>query len=155
MSQMTQSKAGLPQPGLDAAREGRGFCGKVNAKTAIDTEAVLTDSTFLKVVEYGKRLVITGFYMYLSTVSDWVTAEFGYAENEDGSGAWTTLTPKFRIDTGAAVALSTPSQVILPVPIVVTRNDGESFSAQVQGNDAAAALTLAYSGWEETDVDEN
>ena len=143
-----------PNPGLSAAREGRAFCGYVNAKTGIDTEAVLTDSTFIQVIPIGKRLVMTCFYMYVSTASDWATAEFVTTANADGTGAITVKTPEFRIDTGAAVALGTPTLVHLDPPLVVTGDDGQALTAQVQGNDAAAALTLGMHGWEEDDPEQ-
>lgn len=156
MSVITQSKAGFPQPGLDAAREGRAIRGYVNAKTGLDSEVVLTDSTLLKVIPIDERLIITNYYMYLSTVSDWVTVEFVVTENEDGSGAITALSPKFRIDTGASVAASVTNQVtIWPTPICVTRAMGHAFSVQVLANDAAAALTFGFNGWTENDVGTN
>ena len=142
-----------PNPGLSAAREGRAFCGWVNAKTGIATEAVLTDSTFIQAVPIGKRLVMTCFYMYCSTASDWVTAEFCTTANADGSGVITVKSPEFRIDTGATVALSTPTLVHLDPPLIVTTDDGLALTAQVQGNDAGAALTLGIHGWEEDDPD--
>ena len=146
----TENLVKAPNPGLDAAREGRTFCGKVNAKVSIDSETVLTDSGFIQAIPTGKRLVMTCFYMYLSTASDWVTAEFVTTANADGSGVITVLTPKFRIDTGATVALSTPTLVHFDPPLVVSL-DGGALTAQVQGNDAAAALTLGMNGWEEDD----
>ena len=142
-----------PNPGLSAAREGRSFCGYVNAKTGIASETVLTDSTFIQAIGTGKRLVMTCFYMYLSTASDWVTVEFVTTANADGTGAITVKSPKFRIDTGVAVALSTPTMVRLDPPLIVNL-DGGALSAQVQGNDAVAALTLGMHGWEEDDPDQ-
>lgn len=155
MTQMTESKAGLPQPGLDAAREGRAFCLKVNAKTGINSETVLTDSTLLKAIPVGKRLVIMCFYMNLGTDSDWVTMEMVVTANEDGSGAITVLSPKFRIDTGTPTSGILPGLVHLDPPLVVRRSDGHAFSAQVLGNDAAAALTLGFNGWIEADTGKN
>lgn len=147
----TENRFDSPNPGLDAAREGRSFCGYVNAKTGIDTEAVLTDATFLKKLEAGKRFVMTQFYMYLSTASDWVTVQWVQTENEDGTGEVTVLSPKLRIDTGAALAQTSPTMVHVNPPVVVSNEDGRAFSARVQGNDAAAALTLSFHGWEEAD----
>ena len=149
MAMYTNGKTGLPQPGLDAAREGRGFCRKVNAKTAINTQAVLTDAGFLLPLEHGKRYIVRGFYMHLGTVSDWVTAEIGVTQNADGSGTFTALGPLFRIDTGAALASADPHQTSIDPPLAVTQADGGALSARVQGNDAGASLTLALNGWEE------
>lgn len=142
-----------PNPGLSAAREGRTFCGYVNAKTGIAAETVLTDSTLIQEIPTGKRLVMTCFYMYVSTASDWATANFVTTTNADGTGPITVQTVTFRIDTGAAVALSTPSMVTFDPPLVVTSDDGGALTVQVQGNDAAAALTLGFHGWEEDDPD--
>lgn len=155
MSVITQSKAGFSQPALDAAREGRAIQGRVNARTGIDTESVLTDASFLRVIPDGERLIVAGFYMNLGTNSDWVTAEFVVTENEDGSGAVTVLSPLLRVSTGAASSGTLPSQITMPVPMCITRSKGHAFSARVQGNDASAALTLAYAGWTETDTDLN
>lgn len=155
MSQRTNSKAGFPQPGLDAAREGRAFCGYVNAKTGIDAGPVLTDSTFLQEIQADKRLVMSCFYMYLSTVSDSVTVEWVTTENADGTGAVTVHSGQFRIDTGAALAQMPPTLITLPVPLVVSRADGQALSARATGNDAGAALTLMFHGWEEDDVGAN
>jgi len=154
MTVMTESKAGYPQPGLDAAREGRSFCLRVYAKTGIDSETVLTDNAFLKVVPLGDRLVITRFYVNLTTVSDWVTCEFVAIANEDGSGTITILSPKYHIATGATAAFNM-AWVDVDPPIVVKRSDGHAFSAQVQGNDSAAALTLGVRGWTEADTGAN
>jgi hypothetical protein len=144
---MTDSKTGLPQPGLDAAREGRTINGYVNAKTGIDTAATLKDATFLTVIPIGKRIVVTCFYMYLSTVSDWATVTWGVTENSDGTGTYTGYTVQFREDTGAALAELQPALIHFDPPLAFTRDHGQAFTAYVQGNDAAAALTLGYAGW--------
>jgi hypothetical protein len=141
----------MPQPGLDAAREGRAFCRKVNAKTAINAATVLTDAGFLLALEHGKRYIVSGFYMHLGTVSDWVTAEIGLAQNADGSGTFTALSPMFRVDTGAAASGADPHQSPIDPPLCVTAADGGALTARVLGNDADAALTLALNGWSEED----
>lgn len=155
MTVMTESKAGCPQPGLDAAREGRSFWLRVYAKTGIDSETVLTDSTLLKPVSIGKRLVITRFYMNLGTVSDWVTAELVATANDDGSGEVKVLSPKFRVGSGVAGSGTLPNAMSLDPPVIIRRSDGHAFTARVQGNDAAAALTLGLIGWEEADTGAN
>jgi len=149
MTMYTNSKSGLPRPGLDAARDGRAFCRKLNAKTGIDTATVLTDSGFLLALEHGKRYIVSSFHMGLGTVADWVTVEIGLAQNADGSGTFTALTPLFRIDTGAAFIGVAPHQAPLDPPLCVTVADGGALTARVLGNDAAAALTLALNGWHE------
>ena len=145
----------FPNPGLIAAKEGRSFCGYVNAKTGIDSETVLTDSGFLLELQSGRRYVIGCFYMYLSTVSDWATAEWGVAANPDGSGTFTAKSVRFRIDTGNVQTGSMPSLTRMDPPMVFTIADGRAFTAQVQGNDAAAPLTLGFNGWWETDTGAN
>jgi len=140
-----------PNPGLSAAREGRVFYGYVDEKTGIDSESVLTDSTFIQVIENGKRLVMKSFSMHLSTDSDSATVEFVTTAGADGSGQITVQTPKYRLDSGAALAQISPHVIYLDPPLVVTREDGQALSAQVLGNDAAAALTLGIYGWEEDD----
>jgi len=140
-----------PNPSLNAARDGRSFCGWVNAKTALSSEAVLTDSTFIQEIPIGKRLVLNCFYMYVSTASDWATMELVTTGNADGSGTITVKTGQFRLDTGAAVAMTSPNLTRLDPPLVVTSNDGGALTAQVLTNDADAALTLMLYGWEEDD----
>ena len=140
-----------PNPGLSAAREGRTFCGWVNAKTAINSETVLTDSTFIQEIPNGKRLVLTCFYMYVSTASDWARMELVTTGNADGSGVITVKSGQFRLDTGAAVAMTSPNLTHLDPPLIVTSNDGGALTAQVLTNDADAALTLMLHGWLEVD----
>ncbi len=152
MTIRTDSKQGLPQPGLDAAREGRDVFGYVNATTGIDTKGVLTDATFLRALRADKRLVINRFSVALSTVEDWVTVAFGVTEEADGGGVFTPHTVEYRINTGAEHAGPTPNELVLDPPIVVTQDDGQAFTAEVQGNDSGAALTLGYRGWEEDDI---
>ena len=64
-------------------------------------------------------------------------------------GTFTALSPMFRIDTGAAATGMDPHQATIDPPLAVTRAHGHALTARVQGNDAAAALTLALNGWYE------
>ena len=148
---VSNSVRGLCDPGLNAARENRDFYRYVNAKTGIDTAGVLTDVSFLLQLHPNERSVITSFTMYLSTVSDYVTAVFGVTENQDGSGDFTAMTPQYRIDSGAALVQVGPILLHFNPPLVVNRSDGQAFTAYVQGNDATAALTLGFLGWVEDD----
>lgn len=150
MSEQNQIRQGYPNPAHAAAVEGRTFCGISNDLTGIAAEAVITTAGFLTEIPEGKRLVITCFYMYLSTTSDWATAEWVVTGNADGSGVVTVLAPKFRMDTGTPASAFTPSLTYLSTPLVVDQTDGLAFTAQVQGNDADAALTLGYYGYYET-----
>ena len=68
---ITNNKNGMPEPGLEAAREGRGFCRKVNAKTAINALTVLTDAGFLLPIADGKR--------YIDYVGSWGPMILGHA----------------------------------------------------------------------------
>lgn len=151
MTIRTDSKQGLPQPGLDAAREGRAFFGYVNEKASLNSEAVLTDATFLRAIELGKRLVIQSFYAHLSTANDTAKIKFVTTENADGSGDDTAQSVQYHIETGAEFMGADAQEMGLDVPIVVTRDDGQAFSAKVVTNDAGATLTLGYRGWEEDD----
>jgi len=149
MSEWYQSRK-LPHPGLVAAIEGRDFVGWVNDRSGVAAETVLTDVGFLGELEEGRRYIVTMFYMHLHTLSDWVSAEFGTTVNNDGSGAFTPLTPKFHVDTGNVQSGADPSFIPLwERPIVVTSANGGAFTARVQGNDAAAEFTLGYNGYYE------
>jgi len=151
MTVSTNSKRGLVDPGLNAAREDRDFYRYVTATTGISTAGVLTAASFLLQIHPGERSVITSFTMYLSTVADWVTVVFGVTENQDGTGDFTAMTPQFRIDTPAALEEEMPVLLSFNPPLVVDRSDGQAFTAYVQGNDQGAALTLGYFGWIEQD----
>ena len=140
----------LPHPGLIAGREGRYFYGWVNDLSGIAAETVITNAAFMGELQDNRRYIVTMFYMHLSTLSDWVTAEFGVTVNNDGSGAFTARTPKFRIDTGNVQSGSAPVMTAFgDVPIVLTKADGGAFTARVQGNDAGATMTLGFNGYYE------
>ncbi len=143
----TQYRMGYPNSGYLASIEGRSVCLKIAPTTGIATATVLTDSGFLKPIPDGQRLIITCFYMYLSTISDWVTAEFGVTEHEDGSGNFTPFTPLFRLDSGDKKTDSRPDVTTFYPPMAITRAHGHAYTARVQGNDAGATLTLACNGW--------
>ena len=152
MTIRTDSVQGLPKPGLDAAREGRSFFRYVNEKTGIDTTGTLTDDTFYLNIEPGKRYVINQMYMHLGTDSDNVEVEFGVTSEAAGTGDFTAHTVMYQMETGTAASEVEPNLAKFDPPIVVTQDDGESFTAQVTGNDASAELTLEYRGWEEDDA---
>jgi len=143
----TNSKQGLPQPGIDAAREGRTVLGYVNAKTGLDTALVLTDATFLHNIDIGKPLVIAGFYSHISVDTDTMTVEWVTTADANGAGAVTVHTGQFRMATGTSTSQAPVVDFTFPVPLVLTRDDGKAFSARCLGNDAAAALYLQYFGW--------
>ena len=149
MTLHTNGAQGLPQPGLDAAREGRAVFGYVNAKTGINAEGVLTDATFLKAIPADSRLVVTSFHMQLTTASDTVAVEFVTTTGDDGTGAVTVRSQKFAIATGTLADPVQPPMMHFDPPLVVDRSDSGAFSARVLGNDASAALSLGYYGWVE------
>lgn len=137
---------------LVAARQGRGLCRKVNAKDTLSTATVLTDTGFLYAIPAGKRAVINGFYFHLETTSDWATMEIGVTENANGSGTFTPLTPKFRIDTGTSASGQDPVITPLATPLCITQDDGLALTARVQANDDSAVVTIALNGWYEDEV---
>ena len=140
----------LPNPGLEAAKDGRYFYGWVNAKSGIAAETVLTDVGFLGELQGQRRYFITMLYMHLSTVSDWVTVEFGTTVNSDGSGAFTPRTLQFRIDSGNVQSGRDPSWLSMDdLPICLTDANGGAWTARVQGNDAGATLFIGYNGYYE------
>lgn len=149
MTIKTNSKQGLPQPGLDAAREGRTIHGYVNEKSGINSEAALTDATFIQNIESGYRYIITQGYMHLGTDTDSVKVEFGVTSEASGSGDFTALTCKYEMETGTQTSEVEPNFLRWDPPLCVTKDDGECFTARVLGNDAGAELTLEYHGWRE------
>ena len=140
----------LPNPARIAAIDGRYFYGWANARTGIAAETVLTDVGFLGELHVRRRYFVVMLYLNLSTISDWVTVEFGTTINGDGSGAFTPRTPLFRIDTGNVQSGRQPSWLSMDnLPIVLTSADGGAWTARVQGNDAGASLTIGYNGYYE------
>jgi len=135
---------------LEAVRAGLGFCQKVNKKDSLDSQTVLTDAGLLKTTSSGYRDIITGVYAHLNTASDWCEFEVGYTANADGSGAFTALTPLFRIETPANNDSAAPQQMRLDnTPICIEASDGGAWTIRAQTNDAAASVTFALNGWRE------
>jgi len=151
MTLHTNSKQGLPQPGLDAAREGRTFCRYVNEKSGLNSATVLSDSTFVTNMEQGKRYIVTCVYIHVGLVSDTVEVEYGVTTLPDGAGDFTAKTLKFELETGAANQNMEPAIIQLPVPFAFTLDDGQCITAKVLTNDAGAEVTVGYMGWEEDD----
>jgi hypothetical protein len=152
MTIRTDSKQGIPEPGLEAAREGRSFCLYVNEKAVGSTEVVLTDSTLLHEVPVGRRTVIRSLHAHLSTDADTMTFDVVRTANADGSGAITVLTGHFYLytDTTGTAGNNLPAvDVVFDPPLVVTRDEGQAVSVQATGNDAGAALTVHLYGWDE------
>ena len=148
---VSNSKRGLYDPGLNAAREDRDFYRYVNAATAPAAGAIITAATFLLQLHPNERSVIASYTMYLSSVSDSVTAIFGTTENQDGTGDFTAMTPQLRIDTGVAMQQVGPILLPFDPPLVVDRTDGQAFTAYVVGGGQATEYTLGFSGWVEAE----
>ena len=140
-----------PMSGLIAARAGLGFCRQVNDKSGINAAAtVLTDAGLLYATETGKRDIIMCFYAHINTVSDWLEFEIGYTVGADGTGTFTPITPKFRLETGATPTSQTPAVThFYDIPLIVKDTDGGAWTARAQTNDAGAAITLGFNGWRE------
>ena len=140
----------FPNPGILAARDGRYFYGWVNNLSGIAAATIITNPAFLGELQQNRRYYVSMFYMNLSTISDWVTCEWGVTANPDGSGTFTPRTPIFRIDTGNVQSGRAPSFTHMDnLPIVLTDAAGRAFTARVQGNDAGATMTLGYNGYYE------
>lgn len=85
-----------------------------------------------------------------------MTIELVTTANEDGSGAVTVLTPKFRQETGNSRQEQNPTLIHLDPPLCIKRTaTAHAFTAQVDGNDSGTSLTLGINGWTEDDVDLN
>ena len=135
---------------IKAAREGRGFCQKLNKKTGINAAVtVLTDAGLLRTTAAGYRDVIPCFYVNVNTDSDWVEFEIGYTVNADGSGTFTPLTSLFRVESGPSRVGTPPSVTNFPVPIIIDNDDGGAWTVRAQTNDAGASVTFGINGWRE------
>ena len=133
---------------LTAARLGLAGFAKLNAKTGIADVTVLTDSGFLVAIPTGKRIVVTCFYAHLNTNSDWLDFEFVYTANANGTGDVVALSPKFRIETGAANSADAPVITQIHPPLVVAYSaTSKAVTMRVQGSDASASATLGMNYW--------
>jgi hypothetical protein len=137
--------------GLKAARDGRGRCAKVNAKTGINAaSAVLTDTGFLIPLTTGQAVVIPCFYVHLNTPSDWLDFELVYTAEANGTGAVVAMSPKMRIETGAANSNEAPTITNFNPPAYVKYSaTSKAVSMRVQTNDTAASATIGLNYWTE------
>ena len=149
MAIYTNSKPGLPQPGLDAAREGRGFCRKVNGQIGINAETVLTAVGLLYPIPLGYRDIITCIYAHLNTAADWCQFTVGVTENEDGSGEYTALTPLFRIESPTVNNAINVTITAFNPPIAITRDRGHAWTIRAQTNAEDTSVTFGLNGWRE------
>ena len=150
MSIHTNSKPGMPQPGLDAAREGRTFCKFINGDAGLNAAAtVIPDAGAYLDMELGKRYIVKCFYYALTTASDTVLFEIVTTSEPTGGGTVTAQTPKFVAGTTATADGSPVGPVALDPPLALTRSDGACIAMRVQTNDAGATVNVGFTGWEE------
>ena len=131
MSIHTNSKPGMPQPGLDAAREGRTFCKFINGDASLNAAAtVIPDAGAYLDMELGKRYIVKCFYYALTTASDTVLFEIVTTSEPTGGGTVTAQTPKFVAGTTATVRLDREPEWMLAgqlgeVKVVILAPDGK------------------------------
>jgi len=150
MTIRTDSTQGLPQPGLDAAREGRSFHKFVNAKASLNAAAtVLTDAGSFQDMAAGYRYVVTGFYYCLTTASDTVAFEIVTTAGAGGAGAVTARTPKYTAGTAATFDGSPVGPFMLDPPLCFSLDDDACIAMRVLTNDAGASVNCGFTGWYE------
>jgi len=140
--------ATIADASLNAARLGNAGCGKLNAKTGLDTATVITDSGFLIAIPEGKQIVVACIYAHLNTASDWLDIELVYTENANGTGAVVALSPKLRVETGSAASAAAPQLTQLMPPVVVAYSaTSKAFTMRAQTNDSSASVNLGINYW--------
>ena len=133
---------------LNASRLGLAGCGKLNAKTGLDSATVLTDSGFLIAIPEGKQIVVACIYVHLNTASDWLDVELVYTANANGTGDVVALSPKLRVETGTAAAAAAPQLTQLMPPVVVKYSaTSKAFTLRAQANDSGASANLGINYW--------
>ena len=152
MTIKTEGVQGLPQPGLDAAREGRSFCCWANAQAALNAAAtVITAAESYVDMLPGRRYIIRCIYYQLSTASDTIRYELGVTSLPAGGGVFTAYTPYFNSATAATIEGSPTGPIPLDPPIVLTTADGACVAMRVLTNDAGATVNVGFTGWWELD----
>jgi len=150
MTIRTDSTQGLPQPGLDAAREGRAFYKFANAQTALNAAAtVITAAGSFQDTAAGYRYVVNAVYYGLSTASDTVAFEIVTTAGAGGAGVVTARTPKYVAATTATLDGSPVGPIELDPPLVFTLDDGGCIAMRAQTNDAGASVNCGFTGWYE------
>ncbi len=154
MTIRTDSKQGLPQPGLDAAREGRTFCHFINGDTGLNAAGgtVITDAGAFENMYPGYRYVVKCYYFALSTASDSIAFEIVSTSLPGGGGAVTARTPAFLGATTATADGTSNGPIPLDPPIVLRSTDGASIAMRVLTNDAGATVNVGFTGWREDDI---
>jgi hypothetical protein len=150
MTIRTDSKQGLPQPGLDAAREGRSFCHWANAQAALNAAAtvVTAGESTLNMVP-GYRYIVRCIYYQLTTASDTIRYELGVSSLPNGGGVFTAHTPHFQSATAATIEGSPTGPIPLDPPICLTVDSGACICMRVLTNDAGATVNVGFTGWRE------
>jgi hypothetical protein len=156
MAQMTEGKAGLPQPGLDAAREGRSFHMYADDVTPGANEVTLTDETLVHNLKPGYRAIVKQIVFGVTTVSDDCEFRLVSCSEPDGGGTTTQLMVHRHVVTGNAITSKEMFEQDLTPPLSVPYgDDAKSISFLVDANDAGAEITVGFSGWDELDMGEN
>jgi hypothetical protein len=153
MTIRTDSTQGLPQPGLDAAREGRSVIRWVNAQAGVNAAAtVITAAESYENMMPGYRYIVNMLYYNLSTASDTVRYELGVTSLPNGGGVFTPYTPYFTAGTAATIDGSPPLPVIIDPPLCLRSTDGACIAMRLLGNDAGATINAGFGGWYEEDI---
>ena len=153
MTIRTDSKQGLPQPGLDAAREGRSIMRWVNAQAAVNAAAtVITAAESFENMMPGYRYIIKTLYYNLSTASDTVRYEVGVTSLPNGGGVFTPYTPYLTAGTAATVDGSPTMPEQIDPPICLRSTDGACIAMRLLTNDAGATVNAGFGGWYEEDI---
>ena len=159
MTIRTDSKQGLPQPGLDASREGRSVGRWANAQTGLNAAATVIavapagayPGSYIN-MEAGYRYVITTIFFQLSTASDTIQYELGVSSLPAGGGAFTSYTPFFDAATAATIEGSPYGPIQVDPPLVFTTDNGACICMRVLTNDAGAAVNVGFNGWYEENI---
>ena len=137
-----------PHTGLYMARMGSTVCLKGNDKDTLSAGVVQTTAGEFSAIPEGSAIVLTCFYMHLSTASDWVTMEIGYTSAADGTGDFVAATPKFRIDTGDKKTGTAPSMVAFDPPMHISYSvTSKAVAVKLTTNDDSATVTFGVNGW--------
>ena len=158
MTIRTDSAQGLPQPGLDAAREGRSIGRWANAQDTLNAAATVIEvaptpgypGSYIN-MEPGIRYVITTIYFQLSTASDTIRYELGVSSLPSCGGTFTAFTPYFNAATAATIEGSPFGPIQIDPPLSFTVDDGACVCMRVLTNDAGATVNVGFNGWYEED----
>ena len=153
MTLRTDSTQGLPQPGLDAAREGRAMGRWANAQAALNAAAtVITAADSYENMLPGYRYIVTTLYYNLSTASDTLRYELGVSSLPTGGGVFTAFTPYFNVATAATIEGSPVGPIMIDPPLCFTTDDGACICMRCLTNDAGATVNVGFNGWREEDI---